>query len=775
MRFFWIGLAGLLLVPSASRGEDRVLDWVKVTDRAGWQPRDSSGEVAFRDRLWIMGGWFDSFSAPPRDVWSSPDGKTWDLITREAPWKHSDLPMTAVFDDRIWLLGGWYNGRLPGHGASNEVWSSRDGKTWEPATSHAGWSPRLAGGVVSFKGRLWILGGTENYYFGDDNSLKNDVWSSADGKEWRREVANAPWLPRAYHATVVHDGKIWVLGGGNYVPRYEARNDVWCSSDGVHWEQVAEHAAWPPRIWFSAAVYRDRIWVLGGWTNNPSKNLGDVWYSRDGKEWTPLRSNVVWKERHEHSTYVFQDKLWVAGGHARPLNSEVWSLDVPRDWFAAPRAEVTTSRPAASVARSQPGGSKATEIALTLQTREPATGTIQWTAERVDPHRVGVIAVDVWNYHWCKTATMRVDAFVPRIDRALDAARELGMTVMLCPSDVVDNYVGYPQREAVLALPKVEVPSLIDVTCPPVPDARGCERCAGNYGWDGMHPGLRIGPDDLMPDTQAEVYAICRKKRLTHLIYVGFHTQVCLLGKPMGLKAMKSAGLKCVLARDMTDAHPGYDPTRGFTPDLNTAQVIEHFEKHLAPTIHFQEELTKLGRWDPRWVMDPVRIAPWGTSQRPHLFEQPIIVTLSVPFQPGAEIRYTLDGSAPTEDSPKYNEPLTVADTTHLRASAFRNGRAVCRESEGAFFRMAPMPPLPDVHLGDLAPIRSVGFGHTYGGKVRYSGNTRAPQKDRSNLGQDIRINRKQYRHGIGMHAPCELVYEIKPGYARFVGLAGAD
>jgi hypothetical protein len=87
---------------------------------------------------------------------------------------------------------------------------------------------------------------------------------------------------------------------------------------------------------------------------------------------------------------------------------------------------------------------------------------------------------------------MRVDAIVPRMNKALDAARALGMTVMLCPSDVVDNYVGYPQREAVFALPKVPVPTVVNVTCPPVPDAGGCacgrERCAVNYGWDGMHP-----------------------------------------------------------------------------------------------------------------------------------------------------------------------------------------------------------------------------------------------------------------------------------------------
>jgi hypothetical protein len=96
-------------------------------------------------------------------------------------------------------------------------------------------------------------------------------------------------------------------------------------------------------------------------------------------------------------------------------------------------------------------------LTLDLQTREPATGAITLRTEEVDPRRVGVIAVDVGNVHWCKTATMRVDAFVPQMNRALDAARERGMTVMLCPSDVVDNGVSFPQREAVPALPPVPV------------------------------------------------------------------------------------------------------------------------------------------------------------------------------------------------------------------------------------------------------------------------------------------------------------------------------
>lgn len=418
-------------------------------------------------------------------------------------------------------------------------------------------------------------------------------------------------------------------------------------------------------------------------------------------------------------------------------------------------------------------------LTLYLQRRDPATGAVTVIKEEVDPKCVGVIAVDVWNFHWCKTATMRVDAIVPRLNYALEGARALGMTVMLCPSDVVDNYVGFPQRETVLALPKEPVPKVVDVTCPPVPDAGGCacgrERCGVNYGWDGMHPGLRIGPADLMPDTQAEVFAICKQRGLTHLIYTGFHTQVCLLGKPMGLKAMKSAGLQCVLARDMTDAHPGYDPARSFTPDLNTSQVVEHFERHLAATIHFQEELTRLGKWDASLVLDTVRFAPWGTSMRPHLFEEPITVTLTTPLQAGAEIRYTLDGSPPGPAAALYEKPLVFTDTTRLRAAGFRDGRLVCLESEGAFFRMGALPPAPDVAIGGLQPVRSVGFGHTYGGDVRYSGNTRPPQKDKANTGQELLIDRRVHQTGMGVHAPCSLTYEVKPEYERFVALAGAD
>ncbi len=261
--------------------------------------------------------------------------------------------MGVAFQSRMWIMGGWYNGRLPNHSASNEVWSSKDGKNWEQVTEHAGWTPRLAGGCVAFDGKIWILGGIGDYYFGDKTSLKADVWNSADGKTWNLVTESAPWGGRAYFKPLAFHGKLWVMGGGNYVPDYEASNDVWSSPDGKHWTQVTGGAAWPPRLWFSTAAYRDRMWILGGWSRDRSKhraesgalvygpskdgtdweaNWADVWHSSDGERWERLETATIWRARHAPAAFVFRDRLWVTGGHALPLISDVWSLELPPDW-----------------------------------------------------------------------------------------------------------------------------------------------------------------------------------------------------------------------------------------------------------------------------------------------------------------------------------------------------------------------------------------------------------------------------------------------------------
>ena len=304
-------------------------DWVCETAAAAWQPRDSAGEFVYEGHLWILGGWYTPQTPNPRDVWKSADGVNWTCATAAAPWDHGDLPATFVYKDRMWLMGGRV---LPGTVVSNKVWSSVDGARWT-LQGEAGWCPRVSPAFAVFKDRMWVMGGVEDFYQNDDETLKNDVWSSADGVDWKLEVGEAPWSKRAHAQALVFDDKIWLMGGGHWQPETIPLNDVWCSADGVHWERVTDAAAWTQRMWFSLVVYRDRMWVLGGW-NRVDGDFGDVWYSEDGAHWKEMKSDLIWSPRHEHSTYVFKDGIWVAGGYADPLNSEVWRLQVPAAWFA---------------------------------------------------------------------------------------------------------------------------------------------------------------------------------------------------------------------------------------------------------------------------------------------------------------------------------------------------------------------------------------------------------------------------------------------------------
>jgi hypothetical protein len=111
-------------------------DWV-LEGVAEWQPRDSHAEWVFGGRMWIGGGWFNSYEAPPRDVWYSETGNRWTKVTEDAPWIHSDLPMSLTFGGRMWIMGGWFKGRLPGHSAGREVWASRDGLKWDRVMDRA--------------------------------------------------------------------------------------------------------------------------------------------------------------------------------------------------------------------------------------------------------------------------------------------------------------------------------------------------------------------------------------------------------------------------------------------------------------------------------------------------------------------------------------------------------------------------------------------------------------------------------------------------------------
>ncbi len=376
----------------------------------------------------------------------------------------------------------------------------------------------------------------------------------------------------------------------------------------------------------------------------------------------------------------------------------------------------------------------------------------------------------MWNWHSCMTLAQRVAALVPRMNEALHAARRLGMQVMWAPSGAASQYAGWPQRERAIGLPPYPVPNLREVSC--VFGARKAPccgpgiTCLTDQGCDGMEPALTIAADDWIVEGPQELYSIYKERGLRHLLYMGVATNESLFGNPEAIKAMASAGLDCLVARDLTEAETRYDPETRYTPDLGTAESVADLERAGFPTIDLAEEMRKCGQWKDAGPLERVHVSPWGTTDRPHLFTGAVTVMLKAVRLGQVEIRYTLDGSVPGAQSPLYREPLQVDRTTLIQAAAFVGGRKVSLLSEGYFAQLGPLPPKPDIYLDQIQRLSQPPW-------VREP--IWQPKINLAFNGGALTIRKRTYQRGVGVTAPDHMLYAVQPAYDRFVALAGVD
>ncbi len=243
----------------------------------------------------------------------------WRQLRAQAEFAPRDGAGALGFNGRLWLLGGWNpdDKQFFPHICNSEVWSSLDGKQWTLET-HAPWEPRHTAGYALHRDKMWIIGGDpiQGHY-------QDDVWSSSDGVHWEQVSAAVPWAPRVLHYTVAFNDRLWVMGGQTlpqFAPEKEVfYNDVWSSADGVEWERVLESALWSPRGMIGgSAVFQGRIWLLGGGTYDtpevPSReNFNEVWSSDNGIDWK-RHTDAPWLGRQYHDVAVFDNRLWVMEG-----------------------------------------------------------------------------------------------------------------------------------------------------------------------------------------------------------------------------------------------------------------------------------------------------------------------------------------------------------------------------------------------------------------------------------------------------------------------------
>ncbi len=236
---------------------------------------------------------------------------------------------------------------------------------------------------------------------------------------------------------------------------------------------------------------------------------------------------------------------------------------------------------------------------------ETPEGRLDFTYKTVhwDPKKTAIIVCDMWNTLRADVVAARVGEMAPRMNEVLNAARARGVTIVHAPSGCMDYYADWPQRKRCLDAPKVKtvVPLQWNALNPdrepplPIDDSDG--------GWEGNvvegpppqtheHDAIKIADEDAIGEG-AEIYPYLVQQGIENVILLGVHTNMCVLGRPFGIRQMVYLGRNVALMRDMTDTL--YNPA--MPPKVSHVRgkelVVEHIEKYWCPTFTSTDLLHK--------------------------------------------------------------------------------------------------------------------------------------------------------------------------------------
>lgn len=217
--------------------------------------------------------------------------------------------------------------------------------------------------------------------------------------------------------------------------------------------------------------------------------------------------------------------------------------------------------------------------------------TVEW-----NPKETAVIVCDMWDDHWCSSAAARVAEMAPRMNQFLDALRRRGVLVVHAPSGTMEHYKDWPQRRRALEAPAAVFDPPARGWCKldpqreaplPIDDrAGGCDTpgLEQRRAWKKQIDALEIAAEDAIGDG-VDVLNLLAQRGIRNVMLVGVHTNMCVLGRPFGIRQLVYQGKRVVLVRDLTDAM--YDPAA--EPKIShfggTARVVAHIERYWCPTI----------------------------------------------------------------------------------------------------------------------------------------------------------------------------------------------
>jgi hypothetical protein len=248
--------------------------WKKIELPAVRRNAYETGYVQFNNAVYALGqnqgNYLDGIRFESI-IRRTTDFKRWETLAEKSELPNRVFYGSIVFGGKIWLIGGY-----DGKNYYNDVWNSADGVRWTRVVERAAWSPRNAGILVEFKNRLWMLGG------GVIDGMKNDnpnsgkeIWSSADGFNWKLETANLELS--AFGTPIIFDDKLWLIGANRNDGNF-ARSSL-VTEDMVTWHE--ESAPWSPRGAVAVWIFGGKLFMTGGKYSYPRNGVPVFVYSND--------------------------------------------------------------------------------------------------------------------------------------------------------------------------------------------------------------------------------------------------------------------------------------------------------------------------------------------------------------------------------------------------------------------------------------------------------------------------------------------------------------
>jgi nicotinamidase-related amidase len=211
-----------------------------------------------------------------------------------------------------------------------------------------------------------------------------------------------------------------------------------------------------------------------------------------------------------------------------------------------------------------------------------------------------ILICDMWDKHWCSGAAERVEALAKKMEPVLHALRDTGVQIIHAPSETLDFYADTPQRRRAILAPRAKMPRekpAPDEPPLPIDDSDGgctTDETEQYQAWTRQHPAISIEEPDIISDSGREIYNYLAQEGITNIIYMGVHTNMCVLGRSFGIRRMSRLGLQCFLVRDLTDTM--YDPRDPpyVSHDEGTELVVQHIEKYWCPSLTSEDLLAGL-------------------------------------------------------------------------------------------------------------------------------------------------------------------------------------